>query len=85
MSLFGFGQKSASKAKERLRMVLIQDRALLSPGVFDKMKEELLKVIGKYVIIDKTRLEINIDTGDEATTLIANIPIKQVRRSARPK
>lgn len=81
--LFGSSEGSKSKAKERLRLVLVHDRASLSPGLVESLKEELIQVITKYLEIDEDGLEVNFDEGDDSVALIANIPVKNVRRNAK--
>ena len=46
-----FTEKQAPKdvAKERLKLILIHDRQDLSPTILEKMKNEILEVISKYV------------------------------------
>ncbi|HHY08958.1 MAG TPA: cell division topological specificity factor MinE [Firmicutes bacterium] len=78
--LFGGSEGSKQKAKERLRLVLVHDRASLSPGLVESLKEELIQVISKYMEIDEEGLEVNFDQGDDSVALIANIPIKNVKR-----
>ncbi len=83
--LFGGGsaggtEGSKNKAKERLRLVLVHDRASLSPGLVAALKEDLIEVISKYMEIEEEGLEVNFDEGDDSVALIANIPIKSVKR-----
>ncbi len=78
--LFGGLEGSKHKAKERLRLVLVHDRASLSPGLVESLKEELIQVISKYMEIDEEGLEVSFDQGDDSVALIANIPIKNVKR-----
>ena len=80
MSLFGIGKSPAKVAKERLKMVLIQDRSLMSPQMLSSMKRDIIEVISKYIEIDHSGIGIEIDTSETSTTLVANIPIKQVKR-----
>ena len=80
--LLGGSEGSKNKAKERLRLVLVHDRASLSPGLVEALKEELIQVISKYMEIDEDGLEVNFDEGDDAVALIANIPVKNVKRNA---
>ena len=58
-----FGQKPASKevAKERLKLILIHDRADLSPELLQNIKEEIMGVISKYAEIDREELEVKIE------------------------
>lgn len=77
--------KSSSKdvAKERLKLILIHDRADLSPELLDAIKGEILSVIAKYVEIDNSDVEVkltktNVDEGN-SPALVANIPIKRTK------
>lgn len=77
-----FGKKSSSKdvAKDRLKLVLIHDRAMLSSGMLEQMRDDIIAVISKYVEIDKESLNIEIAENPDntrRTTLVANIPLKQ--------
>ncbi|HHY16314.1 MAG TPA: cell division topological specificity factor MinE [Firmicutes bacterium] len=76
----GGTEGSKNKAKERLRLVLVHDRASLSPGLVAALKEDLIEVISKYMEIEEEGLEVNFDEGDDSVALIANIPIKSVKR-----
>ena len=81
-----FGQKPASKevAKERLKLILIHDRADLSPELLQNIKEEIMGVISKYAEIDREELEVKITNTDEmegnSPALIASIPIKRMKK-----
>ncbi|ABB13695.1 MULTISPECIES: cell division topological specificity factor MinE [Carboxydothermus] len=84
MKLFGKEQQnSKTMAKERLRLVLVQDRTNVSPELLQNLKEDLIAVITKYMEIDEKALEVNIDSHEDQVALIANIPIKNVKRSVR--
>lgn len=84
MDLIGkfFKEDTASKdmAVERLRLVLVHDRANISPGLMEALKEELIEVISKYMDIDENAMEVTFNSGDTSTALVANIPIKRIRR-----
>lgn len=80
-----FGKdSSASKnvAKERLRLVLVHDRADVSPQLLDNLKEDLIKVISNYMEIDESALEVNLDNSDNTVALVANIPVLRMKRTA---
>lgn len=79
--LFGKDSNTSKNvAKERLRLVLVHDRANISPQVLDSLKEDLIKVISDYMEIDTDALEVNFDNSDNTVALVANIPIKRVKR-----
>lgn len=83
MSIFSFfnkEKKSKDVAKDRLKLVLIHDRAMLSSGMLEQMRDDIIAVISKYVEIDKESLNIEIAENPDntrRTTLVANIPLKQ--------
>ncbi len=80
-----FGRENASSkniAKERLRLVLVHDRADLSPQLLEELKEDLIKVISNYMEIDEQNLEVNLDSSQGTVALIANIPVVRVKRTA---
>ena len=71
-------ENSKDDAKNRLKLVLIQDRAMLPSGVLENMKDDILKVLSKYVEIEKSKLNIEVCPYDEdprKIALVANIPI----------
>lgn len=83
MGLFSFFNKEEKKsknvAKDRLKLILIHDRAMLSSGMLEQMKDDIIAVISKYVEIDKESLNIDIAENPDntrRTTLVANIPLK---------
>ena len=83
MGLFSFFNKEEKKsknvAKDRLKLVLIHDRAMLSSGMLEQMKDDIIAVISKYVEIDKESLNIDIAENPDntrRTTLVANITLK---------
>lgn len=78
--IFGGSEGSKTKAKERLRLVLVHDRASLSPGLVAALKEDLIEVISKYMEIEEAGMEVNFDEDDDSVALTANIPIKSVKR-----
>ena len=79
-------ENSKEDAKNRLKLALIQDRAMLPSGVLENMKDDILKVLSKYVEIEKSKLNIEICPYDEdprKIALVANIPI--LKASSRRK
>ncbi len=78
--ILGREQKSADQAKERLKLVLIHDRTDLTPGMLDAMKDELIKVISRYVTIDPQAVNIEFSQEGREQRLIADIPIRPAQR-----
>ena len=66
-------------AKERLRLVLVHDRVNVSPNLLEALKESF--VISKYMEIEETGFEVNLDKSENSVALIANIPVKRMKRA----
>jgi cell division topological specificity factor len=87
--IFGRPKNSKDVAKERLKLVLIHDRANVSPQFLEMLKSEIIKVISNYMDIDENALNIQLtktksDDGKSVVpALYANIPIKNIRSSGR--
>ena len=83
--------KSSSKdtAKERLHLVLMQDRANVSADFLDLMRKEIIEVIKKYIDIDEKAIDVRLtsETTEDGTqcapALYANIPIINIKEEAR--
>jgi cell division topological specificity factor len=78
--LLGRDQSSARQAKERMKLVLIHDRTDLSPAGMDRLKDELIEVISRHIEIDPNAVAINITQEGREQRLIADIPLRSVRR-----
>ncbi|MFM7320190.1 MAG: cell division topological specificity factor MinE [Armatimonadota bacterium] len=77
--LLGKKDPSQSIAKDRLKLVLMHDRADLPAAVLDQMRGEMLEVLRKYVEIDESELNVALEREDNTVALVANIPIRRVR------
>ena len=84
---FSKDEKKDSKdtAKERLHLVLMQDRANVSADFMELMKQEIIEVIKKYINVDENSIDVkltnkvNSDGTTGAPMLYANIPILNVK------
>lgn len=76
---------SRDTAKERLHLVLMQDRANVSADFLDLMRQEIIEVIKKYVDVDESEIDVrmtnkqNDDGSNGAPALYANIPITNIK------
>ena len=73
--VFGGEPQSAKKAKERLQLVLIHDRAGLSPAKLDTLKDELIQVISRHIAIDVEGVDIVLTNERPQQRLVADIPL----------
>jgi cell division topological specificity factor len=77
--LFGRREPASSQvAKERLQLVLIHDRVKLSPDLLQRMKDELVTAISRYVDIDRDGIQITLTQNKR---LIVDMPLRE--RSTR--
>ena len=73
-------ENSKDAAKERLHLVLMQDRANVSADFLELMKQEIIEVIKKYIDVDESAIDVrltnkeNEDGTNGAPALYANIP-----------
>lgn len=80
---------SKEAAKERLHLVLMQDRANVSADFLELMKQEIIEVIKKYIDVDESAIDVrltnkeNSDGTNGAPALYANIPILNIKNEAR--
>ncbi|QHQ63790.1 cell division topological specificity factor MinE [Anaerocolumna sedimenticola] len=91
MSLADFFKKKTSSnvAKDRLKLVLVSDRAGCSPEIMEQIKNDIITVISRYIEIDLEGLDIKItQTESEGNNgvvpaLFANIPIKDLKTNKK--
>lgn len=77
-------KNSGGIAKDRLKLLLISDRANCSPDVMEMIKNDIIQVISKYMEIDAEGLDIQITQTESdgnngsVPALFANIPIRDM-------
>ena len=82
-------EESKSTAKERLHLVLAQDRANISADFLEMMKQEIIEVIKKYIDIDEKAIDVRLTNKESedgvmgAPALYANITIITIKNEAR--
>ena len=78
-------KSSGDVAKDRLKLLLISDRANCSPEIMELIKNDIIKVISKYMDVDTEALDIQItqtpseEGGGFVPALFANIPIRDMK------
>ena len=75
MSLLDLFKKKGSGdvAKDRLKLLLVSDRANCSPEVMEMIKNGIIKVISKYMVIVEEGLDIQI-TSTESDSNNGSVP-----------
>ncbi len=85
-------KNSSEKAKDRLKLVLVSDRSSCSPEIMERIKNDILEVLSKYVEVDQAGLDIKFTQMDTEGTdkdnksvpaLYANIPIRNMKHTIK--
>ena len=81
LSLFRKAPASASLAKERLRIIVAQERnARGSPDFLPLLRRELLEVIHKYVNVDPSAVQITLGNEDGHEVLELSVFLPEAQR-----
>ena len=79
-ALFGRREPTSREiAKNRLQLVLVQDRVNMSPQLLQTLKDELISVISKFVEIDEENMEVTFTQSKRQSRLTADIPVISAR------
>lgn len=74
--LLGEKKTSASVAKDRLQLILINERGDgMAPDYLPKLQQELVAVISKYVKINPEDIKVNLDRQDSLEILEVKIEL----------
>ena len=82
-------KNSGNVAKDRLKLLLVSDRANCSPEMMEMIKNDIIQVISIYMDIDADALDVKItETESDANNgtvpaLFANIPIKDMKHQPK--
>jgi len=66
-------------AKDRLKLILIQDRALVEPNILEKIKDDLIGVLSKYFEFEQSGIEMELQRENESIAFIANVPVNSMK------
>ncbi len=77
------GDKSSGQtARKRMQLVLMHDRMDITPDIMDAVKNDIIKVLSRYMEIDTRSISVNLETGKDFMALISNVQVKRVYRHA---
>ena len=68
-----------SNYRDRLKVVLIHDHANITPEVMEHLREDIIQVISKYMIIDKNDMQVALENDENSVALVANIPVRKMK------
>jgi len=82
LSLFRKTPSSANLAKERLRIIVAQERSVRgAPDYLPLLRRELLEVIKKYVNVDPTAVQVSVGKEDGHEVLELSVSLPESQRS----
>lgn len=79
---FVLGRRSASVARDRLRILLAQERSDTHAryDLLSVLREEILQVVSRHVELDRDRIKIRAQRGHNVSTLEIDIEIPRTAR-----
>lgn len=75
---------SRDVAKQRLRQVLVQDRARLSPETMAALKQAILTAAKEYIVVDPDNVHMQLELGSEIATLNIRMHVTSIVREREP-
>ena len=81
--LLGHKKTSATVAKDRLQLILINERGEggVAPDYLPRLQKELVEVISRYVKINPDDIKVNLDRQDSLEVLEVKIEMPQIDAS----
>ena len=81
--LFGKKQKTAEVARDRLQIIIAQERVIAqAPDYLPTLQKELLEVLSKYVHVSLDDIRISQETQDGVDVLELNITLPETQKKA---
>ncbi|MFQ6039673.1 MAG: cell division topological specificity factor MinE [Candidatus Poribacteria bacterium] len=71
--------KSKTVAKNRLKLILIQDRTLVEPDILEGIRDELVDVLSKYFEFEQAGVEMELHRENESLAFIASVPVTSMK------
>jgi cell division topological specificity factor len=75
-------EHSKDTARNRLQLVLLQDRIGVAPDLLETLKNEIMAVVSRYMVVGEEFLEFEIRRLDKAVVLVSNIKVEELNRLA---
>jgi len=86
LNFFTRNRTSAPVARERLQVLLAHERALTGGAdLAAVLKQEILEVIARHIAIDRDRVLVKLDRGEQVSTLEIDIEMPDEALAAAPK
>jgi cell division topological specificity factor len=63
-----------------MQIVLLHDRLSIEPEVMEKIKNDIIAVLSKYMEIDHQTINVRVEQGKDYAALVSNVHVKRVFR-----
>lgn len=73
-NMFRRQPKSAEVAAERLKIILAHERRGVSAPLMEQMKEEIIRVVSKFVEVDTQQIEVRLTDEADIEMLEVTVP-----------
>jgi len=73
---------SGNIARKRMQFVLMHDRVDITPDMMEAVKNDIIKVLSRYMEIDNRSIKVDLEQGKDFMALISNVQVKRVYRHA---
>jgi cell division topological specificity factor len=73
-------KQSGQIAHKRMQFVLMHDRVDITPEIMEAVKNDIIKVLSRYMEIDNKSIKVDLEKGGDFMALISNVQIKRVYR-----
>ncbi|GGK36577.1 cell division topological specificity factor MinE [Salinarimonas ramus] len=86
MNLFSMFSRrsSAPVARERLQVLLAHERAVIgNSDLVAVLREEILAVIAKHVPVEREKVRVKMDRGDQVSLLEVDIELPEMPQKAQ--
>lgn len=71
---------SGTTACQRLQLVLVHDRLGLAPQAMEEMREEILRIVSRYLEVEEGA-QVEVQRKGQRVVLLANIPVRNAARA----
>ena len=72
----GEAQSSASAARDRLKVLLAHERAVVGQSkLIEALRDEILVVIGQHMAVERDKVQVKMDHGEAVSILALEIEL----------
>ena len=82
LNYLGFKKKTASLARDRLQIIIAQERNTQTEDYLPLMRKEILEVVAKYVKIDIDKVQVDLQVKDNSSVLELNVVLPEKETAA---